>query len=177
MPKFRVVWSFKPAHPKTRRHLNVLSFKRELFDRKRASQPLGQTRDMPHRDVGNHQNELIAAQPAANVRCARVFLQNRRKSLEHFVAGWVAILVVHCLEFVQISQDDPQWIPVPDCSPSCLTAYSSTARRLGKPVRKSVRAAASNNWFFSSISRCISMILRPVPTRATSSFSWNGLVR
>src|SRR5258708_3416159 len=137
MTEFWPVRMLEPTHPKTRRYLDVLSLKRELFDRKRSPQPLAEVCDMREWNVGDNQNELIPAQPPADVRRARVFLENRRKSLEHFIARQVTVLVVHHLELIQIRQHHPQRKPVPD-SPSQLLSCIFLNRSPIRQTRKEI---------------------------------------
>src|SRR5712692_251699 len=137
MTEFWPVRMLESTHPKARRYLHVLSLKRELFDRKGSPQPLGQICDVPHRNVRDNQNELIPGQPPADVRRARVFLENRRKSLEYFIARQVTVLVVHHLELIQIRQHHPQRKPVSD-SPSQLLSRIFLNRSPIRQTRKEI---------------------------------------
>src|SRR5260370_8760771 len=102
MTEFWPVRMLEPTHPKTRRYLDVLSLKRELFDRKRSPQPLAEVCDMREWNVGDNQNELIPAQPPADVRRARVFLENRRKSLDNFIPPQLTVLYFPHLHLLHI---------------------------------------------------------------------------
>jgi len=105
--KFRRLFALKPANADTDGHGKRFSTKTEFLLAELLPQPLHGLGYMHFRDVGHHQEELIAAYSSANVRSPGVGFQDLAELLQDFVAGSMTVGVVDLLEAVQVGVHHP----------------------------------------------------------------------
>src|SRR6266436_4021942 len=108
--EFRRLFALESTSTETRSDRHVFAVKRKLFRGKTLAEAFDSRFDIALADMRQYQQKFIAAHSPADIRCPRIFFEDRGKFLQHLIASIVAIAIVDILEGVQVRVNHPQGI-------------------------------------------------------------------
>ncbi len=120
------------ANSEARCHGKGLAAKQEFLRGELRAQPLHCQPDVFFVHVRQHQQEFVAAHAPADIRRARIVLQDFGELLQNLIPRVVAIRIVHALEAIQVRMHNPERIsvargaPPEEAPPNKLTPAGGT---------------------------------------------------